>query len=358
MDKPGFPERIQAQEPESLHHPYVTIILPLRHGVAEHLEDLLKKTQKELTCQYLSRAEPVIVKVGNALANINYASGKKSVVIMVSPAYEKVIYLDVLLEEKVMIDEPFEIRDLANKMRPADKYLVLVQSGEQFKIFLGDRYHLVKMRLHTPDHIAAFRNDIAEKIEYFSDVRDRKEIMMDKFIHHVDKELDSILHQHQVPVFVIGPERMNGHFKKYTHHRKAILDYIHGNYDDAKPHQLLQLIQPYLSELTNIENEEIADEIERARNANIFSFGIEEVWRNVMHKRGNVLLVERNYTYPHLPGAVAGEVDGQSEGADAAFIKDAVDIIIEQVIEMGGEVKFVDRSLLKDYGHIALLLYY
>ena len=344
---------------ETFHLPCVTIILPLeKEHYQAHLKVLAEKIEKELREQYQSKSIPVIEKLQNSFARINFDSSKKSAVICVSPVYEKTIYLDISLEEKVIIDEPFEIRDLVNSMYPADKYLVLVQSAAHFKIFLGDSYHLAKIKVHIPDHIAAYKNDIAEKIEYFSDTTDRKEIMLDKFIHHIDSELENILHKYKLPVFVIGTERMNGHFKKYTHNEKAILDYIHGNYDEVKPHQLLQILRPYLKEIKNIENKELAIKIEQALNENKFSSGSDEVWRNAMQKKGELLLVERNYSYPHT---ATGEVENLNEdihGANPAFTIDAVDTIIERVLEFGGKVKFVDADILKAFQHIALFLYY
>ena len=258
-----------------------------------------------------------------------------------------------------MVDEHFEIRDLVNSLYPADKYLLLVQSAENFKIFLGDLYHLMKIKVNIPDNIAAYKNDLAEKIEYFTDTVDRKEVMLDKFIHHIDKELENLLNKYRnLPVFIIGPERMNGHFKKYTHNEKSILEYIHGNYDDAKPHQLLNLLQPYLKDLKIIENSNLATKIEHAQNANKFSFGIEEVWRNVMAGKGKLLLVERNFSWPHNTTDTSGNLNRDIDGINDEFVKDAVDILIEKVLETGGEVKFVDTDLLSNFQHIGLALYY
>jgi hypothetical protein len=41
-----------------------------------------------------------------------------------------------------------------------------------------------------------------------------------------------------------------------------------------------------------------------------------------------------------------------------SYIKDAVDDIIEKMLEYGGDVEFVDEGVLKDYDHIALIKYY
>jgi hypothetical protein len=39
-------------------------------------------------------------------------------------------------------------------------------------------------------------------------------------------------------------------------------------------------------------------------------------------------------------------------------IRDAVDDVIEKVLENGGDVEFADKDLLKDYQQIALIKYY
>ncbi|MBK6634610.1 MAG: hypothetical protein IPG38_10090 [Chitinophagaceae bacterium] len=41
-----------------------------------------------------------------------------------------------------------------------------------------------------------------------------------------------------------------------------------------------------------------------------------------------------------------------------SYIKDAVDDVIEKVLENGGDVEFVDEGVLKEYQHIALILFY
>jgi hypothetical protein len=41
-----------------------------------------------------------------------------------------------------------------------------------------------------------------------------------------------------------------------------------------------------------------------------------------------------------------------------SYIKDAVDDVIEKVLENGGDVEFVDEGLLKKHKHIALILFY
>ncbi len=45
-------------------------------------------------------------------------------------------------------------------------------------------------------------------------------------------------------------------------------------------------------------------------------------------------------------------------GNQISYIRDAVDDVIEKVLEKGGDVEFVDKDLLSNYQHIALVHYY
>ena len=341
--------------------PSVVIILPIEKGSTDkgHFEMIAKWVEQEIAAKFpKERTALVIGKLKDVLANIKADSTKKSVVIHVSPVFEKVVALDIHLDEVVMVDEPFEIRDLVNNLQPADKYILLVQSAKSFRFFIGDYNKLVKIKSDVPDNIAAYNNDIAEKVEYFTDTTDRKEVLLDKFIVHIDKELDRILNLNKLPVFVIGGERMNGHFRKHTHHGKAILDYIHGNYDDASEYQLLNAVKPHLAELQHLKNNEIALQIEQAQNANKFCFGVEDVWYNAQQKMGRLLIIENGFHYPEVVYDLNESKNEKKKEADTAFVKDGIDVIIETVLENGGSVKFVDADVLKGYQHIALCLYY
>ena len=48
----------------------------------------------------------------------------------------------------------------------------------------------------------------------------------------------------------------------------------------------------------------------------------------------------------------------ETSGNTSLYIKDAVDDVIEKVLENGGDVEFVEEGLLNDYQQIALIQYY
>ena len=121
--------------------PCVSIIMPFepKMGLKKELDYKLKtaadKIEKELIANYPSeKATPVIKKIHKVLNELNYYTHKKSIAIFVSPLIDKVYYLDMVVEEKVIIDESFEIRDLIYSKKEIHKYLLAVLSSKWTKI--------------------------------------------------------------------------------------------------------------------------------------------------------------------------------------------------------------------------------
>ena len=70
-------------------------------------------------------------------------------------------------------------------------------------------------------------------------------------------------------------------------------------------------------------------------------------------------MVEKNYMYAaqHVSSedVISKAVEPYSK---FSYIKNAVDDVLKKVLENGADVEFVDKDLLKDYQHIALVQYY
>ena len=86
---------------------------------------------------------------------------------------------------------------------------------------------------------------------------------------------------------------------------------------------------------------------------------MKEVWHEAMNHRGRLLVAAKNYIYAAQHGS-SDDVIYKPAGQYNSFsyIKDAVNDVIEKVLESGGDVEFVDEDLLKGYHHIALVKFY
>ncbi len=352
---------------DSVHYrPAVSIIIPfepkmsLKAELNHCLKIAIDKVELELIRNYPGEmGRLVLQKLRAIVKDLNFNTHKKSIAIYVSPVFEKILYLDIAVEEKIIVDNTFEIRDLVYCKKQLHKYLVLLLSGKESRMYIGNTSTFVRIISDRPETVHAYINDIPESVANFSDASERKEVIMDKFLHHIDKSLDIILNAYRLPLFVIGTDRIVGHFKKLTKHANSVIDYVHGNYEQATSEQLKQLLEPHIIDWQKVKEKDLLNQLDDAFGKDKLAVGIKEVWREATNHKGRLLVVEKNFMYAAQRGSTGDVIHSPIVAYNRfSYIKDAVDDIIEKVLENGGDVEFVDKGVLKDYDHIALVQYY
>ncbi len=348
------------------YQPEVSIILPfepvlsLKNELQHQLKIAVGKVESQLLANYpIEKAMPVVIRLKNLTRNLNFNTRKKGLAIFVSPIIEKVFYLDIPVNEKIVIGESFEIRDLVYCKKQLIQYLVLQLSGESSKMYLGNCSKFILIKSNLPQNIHAYERDMPEKVGNFSDQDKHKEVLLDNFLHHLDQGLTLILKAYPLPVFVMGPEKVLGHFKKITKNEKSLVQFIHGNYLEASETEIREVMKSYLNDWREIKERASLLQLEQAMSENKLEFGIKQVWKKATHKNCRLLLVEKDFVYPAHQGSQPDSIYKEDLSLDNPFyIKDAVDDIIEKVLAAGGDVEFVNNEALKDYGHIALIRFY
>jgi hypothetical protein len=337
---------------EAVHYlPSVSVIIPFepKMSTKTELEYKLKRisegVERELSMNYIDeKVAPVMQKLKNQVNNLDYSTYKRSIALFVSPLFEKTYYLDIPVEEKVIIDESFEIRDLVFSKKDIHKYLILVISSERSRIFLGNTVQFMRLASATPRHAAIYFTDAAERVSHFSDPSEHKEILLEKFLRHVDSSLGIILKASPLPLFVMGTERTVGHFKKISHYTNRITGFVHGNFDEANDDIIRKAIAPHVADWKKVKQEDLLHQLDAAMSARKLVVGIDNVWTAACSQKGRLLVVEKNYVHARR----------KPEGGK----KDAVDDIIENVLRHGGDVEFVDEGMMKDYQRIAMIVFY
>ena len=97
--------------------PAVSIILAVHQVITPknqleyRLKLIMEKIERRLETIYSAeKVALVITKLKNLICGLDYNTHKRSIAIFVSPVVEKLYYVDAELEEKIAIDEFFEIR--------------------------------------------------------------------------------------------------------------------------------------------------------------------------------------------------------------------------------------------------------
>jgi hypothetical protein len=348
------------------YRPAVSLILPiaaqvdLKTEMAHQLKIAAENAARELRRDFPEEQCALLAgKLQSLLDRLTLPADKKGIAIYVSPVFEKALYTDYPVTEKLVIGESFEIRDLLYDAKEGHKVLLLVLSGQESKVFLVDRGTLQPLPSNIPRSIYDYVLDSPERVGNFSDVTEHKQIAVENFLHHIDEELGNLIIEHRLPVLLLGAERILGHFKKISKHTSAIIGQVSGNYEHATPVELQEVIAPSLASLQKQRERELLKRLDEAAGQHRLAKGVYDIWRTATEGKGQLLVVERNYSFPARHGAEPGLIEALTGPYDDfSYIRDAVDDALEKVLKGGGDVEFVADGALKELGHVALVKYY
>jgi len=338
------------------YRPAVSIILPFnpkmsrKSEIAHSLKCALDQVTKTLWAEYPQEIATLVTnKLKTVIERLNYSTHKKSIAVYVSPVFEKVFYLDMEMETMVNVGDAFDIKELLESRKLLQNYLVLVLGGKGCRIMLGGNGSLQKIASDAPSAVYAYVNEIPEKVSNFSDAGVRKDHVMEKFLHHMDVSVGIVLNAYKLPLFVLGTERLAGHFKKITKHAASVICYIHGNYENASFENILAALTPHITDWEQVRTIEILHQLEDAFDHNKISCGVNQVWQEALQHKGRLLVLEKDYPY---------ETTNANAFNKFSPVKDKVGDAIEKVLENGGDITFVENGALENYDHIAMIQYY
>ena len=352
---------------QAVHYrPAVSLIMPFepkmkdKAELSKRFKFAYDRIKKDISKNYNDElADLVLTKLKNLIQSLNYSSYKKTVAIFVSPVFEKVLYLDIPVEERIIVDESFEIRDLVFAKKETQEFLLVSINAKSSKTYYVDKGKFKTIKIDLAEYAESLQGDLPDRVSNFSDPSEQKEFQLKKFLYYSDRGLEALLKAYPLPLFVMGPQKVLGYFKLITHNSKNIVGYIPGNFSDLSSGELAQVIEPHVQDWKKVHRKALLQQMEHAVSAGKLATGINEVWKQVNHRRGKLLIVEKDYrpSAEHAPNKDE-IVELKDPYNNFSYIRDAVDDMIETILENGGDVEFVEEGTLSEFGHIVLILYY
>ncbi|MEO6290322.1 MAG: hypothetical protein ABIO76_10390 [Ginsengibacter sp.] len=345
--------------------PAVSIIMPFtpvitaKRNLEYHLKCVMAKVEAMLTTHYTAeKAIPVIIKLKNLFCNLNYNSPKKSIAIFVSPVMEKVYYLGVEMEEKVMIDPLFKISDLVRCKKEKKEYLIMLLCDKFSKMYLsnGNDTQMRLIKSNTLMDAPQPENKTIEEMYDPSLTANQMNFVTNRFLYQMDQGLSIILRSYPLPVFVMGSEKLLEHFKKITKNDENVIQFIHGNYERTSESELGCVMEHFVSRWGKLKEQHLLKQVNNAKTQNKLRTGIEETLKAAMQNKGRLLVVEKKLVnHSRVSKTYKPFFKLDSSFSEVFFIKDEVDDIIKKVFESGGDVELIDDGLLQNCEHIALI---
>src|SRR2546430_885858 len=121
---------------------------------------ITEKVEAELIQNYSDEmGRLVMYKLRTLIRQLNFNTHKKSIAIYVSPVFEKVLYFDIEVEEKIKVDDSFQIRDIVYSKKQSHSYLVLHLGCRKTNLYLGSSGSFTTLISSWPKSICSYINN-------------------------------------------------------------------------------------------------------------------------------------------------------------------------------------------------------
>ena len=351
----------------------VSIILPTHRISPDKRVDLLAFKRSITAAKQLlqfkytvSNIQPLLDAIDDIYQKIDFSHNSDGLGIYISSDVKLAVQFPFPVEEKVMVADNFEIRDLLFKANYSAPFLVILLTKKDVRLFKGLWNELTEIvdqnfpKIYEEEYIynppsrgtpftghATVRNFEKEKSNL-------EEIRIKDFFHHADELLNQYI-ENNSPLIVMGVEKDIAWFGKISMHKKNIIQKIKGNYDYLNEKQLADITWPAMYQQLQSQRNLLIKELEEKQGGHMVTSGIQNVWQAAKEGKGMKLLVEKDFRKSGFVTDDGYQLHIRPPEKAYKTVTDAVDDIMEMVLKMGGQVFFTENTLLKDFQHIAMI---
>jgi len=348
--------------------PAVSVVMPTHRTRPENQQDkvrlkvLMEEARRRLEGMDLERgmAEEVLEALGKAAGQVDFQHVAEGLVLLAAPGGESHTYVlpRVNVAERVVIDDTFATRDLVALQEITWKYWVVVLSEQPSRLWSGEGEQLTQVAnalfpMKFEDSLPDERGMPPTQRQQFRIQDDRRM----QFFREVERNLTEILKRDPRPVIILGVPRYLAYFNDLAGGpvADALIGTVEGSHDTASGYEIGDLVAPVLAAEHTAAQRRALAELDAARSSRRFAGGLAEIWELAAQGRVDHLLVEEGYFAP------ARIRDGRlfpSSSSEGKPVQDAIDDLIEAVLERSGRVTLVADDSLTAERRVAAVLRY
>lgn len=343
---------------------------PDRRVDKSEVENAIDKAKQLLQFKYPEKdVKSLLQSLDDKLNEIDFMHNTEGIGIYISPGVKLLVHFPFPVTEKIMVDDNFEIRDLLYKINYDQPYYVLLLTENKARLFDGSWNDLSEIEedhwpmkyedeyiYSKPARSTSFAGHSHVK-SFEKDKRESEKIRLRSFYLELDKRLDTYLGK-DTSLIVLAPEREGSLFENVSKHKKNIIQKIHGSYNYENLKSISDIVWTAMHEHLQNERKELLNEFKETMGEHRSISGIQDIWEAAKEGKAFKLLVEKDYRCPGFVTTNDYNLYLRPPKVIHKILPDAVDELIETVLQKNGKVYFTDNELLKDYGHIALITRY
>lgn len=343
---------------------------PERRADKQEVEKVLDNAKQLLRYKYPEdQISPLLRSMDELLASVDFMHNTEGIGLYISSNVKLAVQFPFPVQEKVLVDDNFEIRDLLYKISYATPYYVLMLTEQGGRFFEGRWKGLAEIKdnnwpkeykdeyVYEKPVRSSSHAGYAHVKNYEKDKPELEAIRFKNFFQEVDKALNSYFTDN-ISLVLLGPEKELAWFEEVSRHKKNMIGKIRGNYNHSNSESLADMAWPVMLAYLQDERQQLINEFVEKIGERLGISGIQEIWEAAGEGRGFKLLVEKDFRCPGFVVENDPHLWLRPPQKPHRILADVVDELIERVIEKGGQVYFTDNDMLKDYGRVALIMRY
>jgi hypothetical protein len=350
-------------------YPSVSILMPTHRTHPEEQQDpirlknLLDEAQQRLEAEVGKRPSWPVMKRLEALSDeVDWRTNDEGLALFASEDFGAWYRLPFPVEERVAVDRSFETREILYALHRMPRYRALSLEEEATRLFEGTGAALEEVRdggfpiswrgpggvTRRPDGAMMQRSNVRQS-------------HLQEFYTEVDRVLAAATGNDPLPLVLMGTRNTLSYFEPVSTYPGQVAARIEGNYAKAAPAAIAEVAWPRLQEWLEVQRHAVIAEVASAQGNGLLAVGIEDAWKAALEGRGAKLVVDEGYRQAaviHRDEWRLELVHADASIPEPAHLDDAVDELIELVIEKGGEIVFVNAGTLDANDRLALILRY
>lgn len=340
----------------------VSIILNTHRTRPDNLQDpillknLIKEAEERLAKDYDKRfIEQIEAKLKTLVDSIDHDQNLDSMAIFVNENLAECVRLPIKVENRVVIDESFAIRDLVRATHESSSYYVLVLSRDKARLIEAHNDQVTE----EISGVFPIANDTfftADKLE--KSMAKGSDNLIEEFFNRVDKEVQKIHSIKPLPIVVATETRNFDHYMKVADNKQIIVGHINRNRDDEKAHHIIIDAWEFFHNFLHTKQQERIVELKQAVCTGRFLSDFNDIWKAINEGRGLTLFVKRGLFQPAIIEGNSIKLVSVAERKSFGVVDDIIDEMIELNIKYGGDTVFVAGDELSDFQGLALITRY
>lgn len=355
--------------------PCVSVIIPSHKISSDRTVDelevkkMLNKAKKLVFDTYGSKngGEEITNKLFNLAENIDYLHNDFGLGFFVSPNISHLVKFPFPVNEKVVVGNNFQIRDMIYLAETMINYYVLSINEKEIKLYEGNGENLKLIKdndfpIQFIDDYEYTHTSLGSSYGYsLKSTEKDKSIVREQRLSAFYKVADEKISKYLItntPLILAGSSKDLGYFKKVSTNYKYVVGKVKGNYIYESNQKFGQLTFEKIKDYLKTEEDKLLKRLDDAIGKKLAVFGIVNVWKASKEGKGLILLAEKDYEIPGFVTEDDSEIFLHPPKKSHEIIEDAVDDVMETVLEKNGKVIIVENGNLSRFEGIALILRY